>query len=723
MSTQRALTICALIAVFACAPPVHAQDAGGGDRGFFIESIAQESAAPLSVDADGNGLMADPNQYEIDLDLSSGVSLYRNFNRSEVTARDLVFNTAISQESNTGATLSLGSRTSMSFTREESALTDVFEQLQESESVTTMSLNQGFGGGSSSGQFTLSRSLRTEVTEDAEELETLIQSMGLDTGLGSGMNLTAGFQTKESQESAFRLQETGYNAELTMALSGGEGRAHFDYLKRLVEGQSTQKRQLDLVAPFAVQGGTLEAEHHLDETITDDHEKIDRETSFVVPLDLVFDGAEASYLELLKVRDDRREEKSVLTFMTPFQAFGHDATFEHKQTETLKNEKRTEERVMRLAADFNGSEGLIEKTDTVESQGEDLEHRARLRMQTPDIGLTGWAHLSARQVRDEVEGEETSRLSQVDLSLIPVQPLEVRATYTRHEQPGEETLDDHDIETALALSDNAMLKGGIEQEQRRDESPSILRHLELNQKAGSDLDVRFGYTSFGKQFEDAGGDMLAQLSVGDDRKIGLSAFYTEYDEKKRKPLDEATTKLQLRAGDPASLSFRAGYSDNRGRAEPERSLGFALDAFGGAMTLDYIRNPLDPRGRDVMLSDVYEMAFKRQVMGSVSLDFGYRYFIPRGAEARERDHFFKVQLDGGNVEEGGQIALKYLSGHFVPYPKRAAPPASLLDLSYEKRWPEDSGRLTLSVAREEAPELSDDVDDSFEAQVKYETVF
>ncbi|MFW5866730.1 MAG: hypothetical protein ACOCX2_02870, partial [Armatimonadota bacterium] len=128
-------------------------------------------------------------------------------------------------------------------------------------------------------------------------------------------------------------------------------------------------------------------------------------------------------------------------------------------------------------------------------------------------------------------------------------------------------------------------------------------------------------------------------------------------------------------------------------------------------------------GKSVMLSDVYELAFKRQVMGSVSMDLGYRYFTPHSGEITDSDHFFRFQLDGGHVNHGGQIALKYLSGHYVPYPKRHDPPASILDLTYERRWPASDGRLMLSFSREEAPELSAGIEDNFEAEVKYETVF
>ncbi len=724
LRTGTLTTWAALIAVacvsLAHAPFVHAQ----GDGSFFIESMAQESVAPDSVDGLGSALVSNPNEYKIDLTLSSGLSLYRSFDRNEVTINDLAFGTGISEQTNTGATLTLGSRTSMSFSREDTSLSDVFRQFLEGETLTTMSLSQGFGGGNSSGQFTLARSLQSERTTDSEELRTLIQSMAFGTGLGEGASLSAAFTTRESQESVWRLQETGYNAELKMALSGGEARAHFDYLQRLVEGQSTNRRQLDIVAPFAVQGGTLTAAHHLRETITDDHEQKDWETSFVVPLDIVFDGARASYLEVVKIRDENRNEKSVLNFMTPFSLLGHDMAFEHIQTETVKNEDVTDERVMRLTADFSGSQGLVERTETVRSSGEDLEHRARLRMQTPAIGLTDWMSFSARQVRDEVEGDETSRVSRMDLNFALIDPLEIRAIYTRHEAPGQATRDDHDIRTAFAISDSAMLKGGIEETEQRDGSPSIVRHLELSQQTGErGLDLRFGYTSFGAQYEEAGGDMLAQLSYGDPTEIGLTAFYSEFDEKKRKPLDEPTTTIELRAGDPADLGFRAGYTSQAGRVEPERSLGLAMDAFGGALKLDYIRNPLDPRGKIVMLSDVYELGFKRQVMGSVSLDFGYRYFIPRADEALDTDHFYKIRLDGGSAEGGGLIALSYLSGHFVPYPKKNNPAASLLDLTYEKRWADDAGRLTVSLEREQAPMFSVGIDDSFEAEVKYETVF
>jgi hypothetical protein len=681
-------TILALLAIVACVSFAYAQDSGGGNRGFFIESIAQESAVPGDPDSLSNALVTNPNDYEIDLSLPSGLTLYRSFGRSEVQMRDLIFNTAISEKAETGATLMLGGRTSMSFTREESALTDVFQQLQSSENTTTMSLSQGFGGGDSSGQFTLSRSLHNEYDGDDGELTTLTQRFGLNTGLGHGMQFSGSYYTRDSQESAFRLQEMGYNADLRMALSGGEGRAHFDYLQRLVEGRDTRRRQIDLVAPFAIEGGTLKAEHHLDQTITENSEKTDRETSFVVPLDLVVTGARASYSDVLKIRGDNRDQKSVLSFMTPFNMFGRDMTFEHIQTETVKNERIEDERVMRLAADFDGSKGLIEHTATVKSSGEDLEHRARLRMQSPSIGLASWASFTANQVRDEVEGEETSRVSRVDLAVEPFKPLEVHAIYTRHERPGEQPRDDHDIKTALSLSRSAMLKGGIQEQERRDGPPSIVRHIELTKKAGdTGLDMRFGYASFGAQYEDAGGDMLAQLNWGLGSNVGVSAFYTEFDDKKKQPLDDATTTLELRAGDTSNIGLRAGYSSHAGREEPERTVGVAMEAFGGALKLDYINNPLDPRGKSVMLSDVYELAYKRQVMGSVSLDLGYRYFHPTAGDVLDNDHFFKLQLDGGNVNDGGKIKLEYLSGHYVPYPRSGEPPASVLDLSYEKRWP------------------------------------
>lgn len=745
----------ALIVIVACALGAYA-DGGGGNRGFFIESIAQQGGAPGTVDQVGSAMIEDVNEYQLNLDLPSGLSLYRNFDRSELTRRELLFNTAILEKAETGATLTLGSRTSMSFAREETAITDVFQQFQSGDATTTMSLRQGFGGGESSGQFTLSRSLRNEYDGDGGELSTLTQRFGVDTGIGSGMQFTGAYHTRESQESAFRLQEHGYSAGLTMALSGGEGRAHYDYLQRVVEGRTTDRTKIDLVAPFAVPGGTLMAAHSLDRSVTEgsertdretrlempldivvegaeasyfealkirgSNEEVDRETKISMPLDIVLDGAHASYVEVLKIRGDNRDEKNVLSFMTPFRMFGHDATFEHTQTETIKNDNIKDERLMRLSADFDGGKGLIERTQMTETRGEDLEHRARLRMQTPGIGLTDWASVTASQVRDEVEGEETSRVSRVDLSVEPFEPLAVHAIYTRHEHPGQKTRDDHNIRTALSLSDSAMLRGLIQEREQVDGPPEVIRNIDITQRAGDSLDMRFGYASFGAQHDEAG-DMLAQLKWDAGSNISLSASYTEFDEKKLKPLDDSSTNLQLRAGDPREIGFRAGYSSHAGREEPERSLGLATEVLGGALKFDFIRNPLDPRGKDVMLSDVYELGFKRQVMGSISLDLGYRHFAPRAGDVLDSDDFFRLQLDGGNVNEGGQIALKYLSGHFVPYPARHDPPASILDLSYEKRWPQDAGRLTVSLTHEEAPQSAVGVDDNFEAEVRYETIF
>ena len=180
---------------FAHAPLVHAQS----DGGFFIESIAQESVAPDRVDGLSSSLVSNPNEYKIDLTLSSGLSLYHAFDRNEMTINDLAFGTGITEQMNTGGTLTLGSRTSMNFSREETSLSDVFQQFQEGETLTTMALSQGFGGGSSSGQFTLSRSLQSERAADEEELRTLIQSMAFGTGLGEGASFAAGFTTRESQ--------------------------------------------------------------------------------------------------------------------------------------------------------------------------------------------------------------------------------------------------------------------------------------------------------------------------------------------------------------------------------------------------------------------------------------------------------------------------------------------------------------------------------------------
>lgn len=700
------------------APNAHPED--DGERAFFIESIA-----PTGPDGAGSALVPGGSDYDINLRLPSGLALRSSFSRDEIEMRNLVFNTAITEQFHSAATLTLGDRTSMSFTRDESAVSDVLLDLLRRETTTTMQLSQGFGGGDSSGTFTLTRSLHSEEKPDIGELRTLTQELGLDTGLGEGMHFTAGFTQRQSEESASRLQETRYGAELTMALSGGEGRAHYDYLQRLVEGTSTRERTLDLVAPFAVPGGTLLAEHHLHQRFVNEREQTDRETKLIVPLGIVHDGAQASYVEILKIRNDDREQKSELTFLTPLQLFGHSATFEHIATETIKNEDIEDRRVYRLAADVGGSQALIEQTDTVKPAGDDTTRHRRLRLQSPEVDLADYMSLRASQVRQERDGEETSRVSRFDLNLKPLQPMDVRATHTIRETPGEQTRRDNDVRTRLRLADSARLSGSITEKEQRDGSPEIVRHLEVQRDRSSDRDVdaRVGYTSFGVQEEDADTCLLAQISVGDQSTLGLSATYTEYDERKMEPLPEATTNVEVRAGDPSRLGLRAAYQDQAGRPEAERSIGLAMNTFGGALKLDYLRNTLDPRGENVMLSDVYELGFKRPIFGGdVAMDLGYRYFVPRGDDALDADHFFKLRLDGGRADRGGKIALSYLSGHFVPHPRRGDPPASLLDLTYEKRW-RDDGRLQVSLSHEEPPMSSSSEDDNFEAQIRYETRF
>ncbi len=693
----------------------------GSSRGFFLESIAPESITPQG--SDGRAVVPEPDEYEIDLRLPSGLSLSRSFQRSEVERQDTWFDTGIAEVGRTGATLALGSRTSMSFTRDERRVTDVFADMLEEHTTTGMQFQQGFGGGASTGTLTLSRALQVDRAPGQDELRTLTQSAGLDTGLWDGAHVSAAFSQRESEESAYRLQETGYRADLSMALSGGEGTAHYEFLDRLAEANSYQQRQIDLVAPFAVPGGTLSAEHHLREQITNGSSKTVRRSSFAVPLDLVWRGATASYTEEAKLTNGSGDKKNVLTIAAPFSLLGHDATLEHIATETIRGEAWQDQRIVRLSAQFAGSPGIIERTETVTPSGDDVRRAVRLRVQSPSIHLAEAMSLSASQVRDEVNGDETSRVSRIGLNLRPLQPLDVQAGLTMAEAPGREQLETRDVRTVLTLSSSARLRGSITEQERVDGSPAILRHLELQRDAGSptDVNVRVGYTSYGAQHEEEETALLAQVVVGEDASLGLNATYTEYDEKKLEPLAEPTTTVEVRAGDPARLGVRAAFSEQASRVQPERALGLAMGVFGGSLRFDFINNPLDPRGREVMLSDVYDVSFRRTVFGDVGMDLGYRYFLPDGDPGAE--HFFKLQLDGGEVERGGTVALSYLSGHFVPYPRSGNPPASLLDLSYEKRWPGDEGRLTLTLSRQEAPTMSVGIDDSIEGEVRYQTLF
>ncbi len=721
MLNHRSLTVAATIAVLLGTATCWAQEGGGGDT-FFIESIRPtESIVPTS--ADGGEMFPHASNYEIDLRLPSGLSLRRSFERSEIEYGGVVFDTGIAQVISTGASISLGSHTAMNFTRDERHVTDVFTDMLEERTVTGMQFEQGFGGGGSAGSLSLTRALQTDRKRGQDDLRTLIQGAGLDTGLGSGARLSAAFTERRSEESLTRLLETGYRADLRMALSGGEGQAYYDYLERLVEGRSLETRQIDLVAPFAITGGTLSAEHHLREQITDTQTKTERRSSFAVPLDLVWSGARASYFEEAKFTDGSGDEKSVLSFTAPMRLFGHDTTLEHIATETMRGTSWQEQQIFRLSAQFAGSVGVLERTDTLTPSGDDVRRHSRLRIQSPSIRLARAMSLSAGQVRDEVGGEWTGRVSHIALNFEPFEPMDVAARYTLHDRPGGPTTEDRDVRTVLALAPSINLRGSITEQEQVEGSPIILRHMELqrDRQGDADVDLRIGYNSYGAQETETATAMLAQLSVGHDTSLGLHATYTEYDEKKMVPLAEPTTSVELRAGDPTRLGMRAAFSEQASRPAPERTLGLATSAFGGSLRLEFINNPLDPRGKVVMLSDVYEVAYTRTVFGAVGMDLGYRYFLPDDGELA--DHFFKLRLDGGQIDRGGTVALSYLSGHFVPYPRSGEPSMSLLDVTYEKRWPGDEGRLTLTLSREEAPELSVGIDDEVEGDVKYETRF
>ncbi len=710
--TPLTIGLLALAMLVPCAS--QAQD-DAADAGFFLESITPDSGDNLE------SLMPDPNQYELNLRLSSGLGVYRNFQRSEIVMRDAVFDTGIEEKASTGALLQLGSRTSMSFSRSDREVRDVLSQMMESRSVTAMQLTHGFGGGGSLGELSYYQAQQIDETPDLGELRTQIQRAGLQTGLGAGASFQADWETIESEEPG-RLSEMSYSGALKMAMSGGEGLAQFDYLQRLVEGQSSTRRQFDIVAPFAVQGGTLMAEHHLLEETTDASTKIQRKTNLVLPLGLIRDGLMASYVEDAKILNDVRNQKSTLTFATPLSLFGHDSNLQHISTETIKGDAVTAETTVRLATQFSGGQGLLERYDAMVPVGESFEHRRRLTLQSPRISLLDRMSFAIGQVRTETVGVYESRVSHLDLKAQPFEPLDVCAQYRYYDHADGRETKDRSVQTVLALGQTATLRGQILEQEKLDDSPLLVRHVELQRtgSAESALDMRVGYTSYGDQLDENAPTMLAQVNLGDAAHLGVSALYTEYDERKLTPLAEPTTTVEVHAGDPARLGMRAGFTEHAGREQPERAIGLATQAFGGALRFDFINNPLDPRGKVVMVSDLYELGFQRTVFGGVGMDFGYKYWMPD--EEQDVEQYFKLQLDGGQVDRGGKVCLSFLTGHFVPYPKKGDPPASLLDLTFEKRWPGE-GRILVTVSREEAPTLSVGVDDNVEAELKYQMDF
>ncbi len=692
------------------------QQAGEPGDNFFLEHIA-----PASSEGQILNLMPNPNEYQIDLRLPSGLGLQRQFQRTEVEAADASFGVGIQESSGTTATLSLKSRTTLEFTRRETSVQDILSQMMRRAESTGMALTQGFGEGSSEGSLALHRTLNVEETPAQGELQTLVEGLDLSSGLGYGLKLQASAERKQSQESG-RLSESSYKGDLTTALSGGDATAHYEFLRRLEEGVGTDHLRMDIVAPFAVDGATALAEHHVIDDRSGSSSKKQRKTNFSLPLNFVREGALASYSEELKLTNGVRKQNNVLTLATPMTLLGHASQLERITTETINGDSVQSQRLLRLTTQFGDSQGVLERSETLIPRDDGVERHRSTLVESPRIELGNTMTLGVGHLQQDVVGVETTRTSHVDLTAKPIEPLDISANYKLTDSgPGAETKD-RQVQTALALSDTMSLQGSISEVETQDGPAAIVRHLEVQRTKHSDEDlgVRVGYTTWGAQEEEGEPAVLAQLSVGSDTKVSVNALYTDYNEKKLEPLEEPTTSVELRAGDPAKLGMRAAYTDQEGRPEPERALGLALRTLGGALRLDYVHNPLGPRGREVMLTDLYELGFQRKIFGSIGMELGYKF--SGATDETDAQNHFKVQLDGGQTDRGGQIALSYLSGHFVPYPKRAEPPASLLDLTYKKQWL-DSGFITVTVRREEPPRLSVNMDDTLEAQLKYQMEF
>ncbi len=655
----------------------------------------------------------DPHEYVFEFEALSGLDLSRNFTREAVAHEYLPLAVGFRETTSSKVTWAPSAKTQLNFTSETSGTRDLTDALLNATEVRTMGLQQGFGGGSSATTLGFRRQTTVKAQDLGPDDKATLTQYSLSSDVAKdwafGMNLT----DTEANKSGGLWSRT-YSGNITAPLFGNSAKLALSGTRKVLNGVGSKTEKIDFTAPFSVSGGDAIFEHHLDYKRGSSEEKT-RLTRLASPLKLQGEKGSLEHKIEAKLKKAQLTEKKTTELIAPFRLWGK--TIGHKQSmvkETVDG-TRTDTFRTELSVPLNGGTAVLHRQVQSRMDGDEEWKQRRLIIKTPDFRIGDVVKFRADRTTTETVGEEPLQITNMSFNVQPLDPLNLDARWQlKDDKAAGIAVKSRVLHSSWALNDALELKYHFTESEIAEQSPAILRHIELvrNPKKTSGVAVSAGYLTYGAEGVESDPAPMVKLSVGKESAILLSALYTQYDQKKLTVWEEdPVIAVTLKHSSGSDRSVQLKYEDQEGRIDAERGLGVAFGALGGSMFLGYSQNALGRDGKTVRHADVYDAMYEREVLGDLNLQFRLLYcdYLEDGMV----DQHYDVKLDGGSEERGGKVALSFASGELVPkLNKGVLLPRSVLNLSYTRKWG-DQGRLSLSLQRatsaNESPDQEDDV--------------
>jgi len=532
------------------------------------------------------------------------------------------------------------------------------------------------------------------------------------------------------------------STHVTTPLTGLVRGALIDYSRQqtIKPGEDVENRTTRYYLPLEQvrKGATFEVVEVANRKNADEMKQ--RTSKFFAPLDNLRKGATFEYNAITTLQGGATQRVQASTVAVPVSIFGLDTTGTFRSTTTNKASTVEDQEFFNVSTRVGDQVvRLLERQHTtVYSVGVGAasgsgagQAQVQTYLQSPRVHLLGpRLTVAANQLRNETapvgQPDVLATTTNVNVAAKLFAPWTVSANFQIADDAGKRTETDQ-LLTEYQLSKRLSVGGHMEATAPPDAVSTIRRNLfvSTNKAGDSSLGLKAAITTWDQPGATIDDGRLLQLEVGNPKAFGVKAQYAEYDPAKWTRFAQPTIGLELAHGDPSKFSVKVGYEDSQSRVAPRRALEVAMPALGGAVSVGYSENPLQPDGKAVRQAKVYDAGLsKKHVLGSVNLDMRYRYLdYLKATTPEDVTQYLEFKLDGGSENAGGKLALSYLTGDFVPQPDPKKPAAgSIFDISYSKAWNAD-GRIVLSLRRTTAPLSNPTGEDSTEGRLQYNAKF
>ncbi len=550
------------------------------------------------------------------------------------------------------------------------------------------------------------REVRTTV------LETPWQAFGADTKLTLQ-------RTTTRQEDRYT---TGYDTKLLTQLEGQPLSVQLQSSRVAGGGAHSNTDVLQVDMPKLALVGDSTIEYDINVTHKDGTKTSRPTMALAIPLGFVADQAKFSHI-LRQVERKKKPTQEVRESILelPADLFGVTAQFKHTRTSVREpNDYRIVHdsifsvplageslKLTRKATNIPGEDGVERIRETIVDLPE-------FKLFVDNAWITGEHLISERSGRDD------HRTTDVDVEVEPARAVKVIGNYRIHDEGAKDSRDRR-LFSSWHLQKDLSLNLFFHQLNDLDNLARVVRSVYVKRQSSSNgLGVQAGYTTWGRQGEKADASHDVRVSFGDPRKLSIAARMSEYDEKKWQRYDEPVLQMTVQSGDPGKLSVKLEYEDASKRLAPMRGIKLAFPALGGDLQVGAVQCPMGEDGKTIQLAHLYEASLKRKVLTDVNLDVGYRYWnYEKPQEDGATIQYLHLQLEGGQEDRGGKVAVGFRTGDFVAAPsdKKKPRPEALVDLSYVRRFG-DLGRIRLALHRPQFARPGQKLEESIEGQLE-----